>query len=1366
MKKGYALIMCIILTTSIFFIPIPSVALDFNLDSSLSNANASFWGENANDYAGYRVAIAGDVNGDGYDDILIGAWLNDENGANAGQAYLIFGKASGWSMDADLSNADASFWGEHAGDIAGLRVAGAGDVNGDGYDDILISATSNGEGATNAGQTYLILGKASGWAKDTNLSNSNASFWGEHNGDTSGYSIAGAGDVNDDGYDDFLIGAVNNDDGGSNAGQTYLILGKRSGWAMDTNLSKADASFWGENAGDISGIWVDGAGDVNGDGYDDFLISAYYNNDGGTIAGQTYLILGKPSGWTRDTDLSKADASFWGENAGDNSGVSVAGTGDVNGDGYDDFLIGAYKSGDGGSDAGQTYLILGKASGWAMDTDLSKADASFLGEYAGDYSGRSVDGAGDVNGDGYDEILIGAALNSDGGTRAGQTYLILGKPSGWAMDTNLSKADASFWGEVNNDDSGDSVAGAGDVNGDGYDDILIGAWANDDGGSIAGQTYLVFPDSNSKPSSIDSVKAYSDDSFSHETLIASVNDTVFIELKGTDGDSNTNDTALVNVKSSASDRTGFTLRLRETGKNTGTYRGNITIMNRTRDSKGWINASNDETVNVSSLQYPTKYATISIGTRTQMWPLTDNPYALEDTAYNVHYWSNRLSAQWKFKTNASWLTLNATTHNISGTPDNGDVGTYYVTINVSEALWGSVEHNFTLKVNNTRPDITSNNILQAVQDQPYIVNYNSSDDGQGTITYHLQTDTGPWLVLDTGTGVLSGTPGNGDVGQYHVNVSVDDGNGGRDWSNFILTVKNVNDAPVIISDDQLFASEDSLYCGLYYATDIDKGDSLNWYLSTNASSWLKMDQAHGVLSGIPTNDDVGKHWVNVTVKDLAGAFDYHNFILTVNNTNDVPVITSAPITKASAFYMYVYDVNATDVDVGDVLKYSLDIKPENMTIVPTTGLIQWTPSKQQKGPNHVLVNVTDGHSSVKQDFNITVVLPPPIPPQVMLSLPPDGSEVMTTTRVLSWTWKDPDSDTVYFDVYLSKAYIDVETKAVSARVAHAITATNMTTGQLEKGMVYYWTVIPNDGVNLGNCTSGIWSFKAVDTTVHNNPPVIVSMPLRTAEVGKQYQYQVVASDADGDKLTYNLTTRPDGMIIDADVGLIVWIPTDAQVGNQSVAIWVSDGKIKVTQGFNVMVKKKSQPVNSRPVITQMPDTTVKIGDVFNYQVAATDADTSDVLTYKLEGQPIGMTISSDGIISWTPSEDQVGEHTITVNVTDGKDHATAQIKVTVLKKEVPPTHKGSDAMMLGIIAAVVIAVILILVAVIAMRRREAPEVAKVEPKAEESKVSPKVVPSPIKKEPKTEEPQKKKVEPETTAKVKEEIDLDELEDKD
>jgi len=452
----------------------------FEKDTNLSDSKASFLGEGSGDNSGYCVSNAGDVNGDGFDDIIIGAYLNDEGGVDAGKTYLIFGKVSPWSLDYSLSNADASFIGENAGDNSGLSVSGAGDVNKDGYADILIGAWYNDEGNVDTGQTYLILGKANGWKKNTHLSNVEASFIGEGKDAHSGRSVSGTGDVNGDGYDDIIIGAP-----GHSYGITYLILGKQSGWSMDTNLLQANASYNGAS-GEQSGICVSGAGDVNGDDLSDFIIGTY------KASGKSYLIFGKTIGWMMDTEISLANASFIGETYGDYSGVYLSDAGDINGDGYDDILINAPNNDEGGVDTGQTYLILGKASGWALETSLSLADASFIGENTGDLSGHLISDAGDVNGDGYDDILIGAMYNDNGGNNAGITYLILGKATGWTMDTFLVKADASFIGENAGDLSGYSISSAGDVNGDGYYDILIGASQNDDGGSNSGQTYLLF----------------------------------------------------------------------------------------------------------------------------------------------------------------------------------------------------------------------------------------------------------------------------------------------------------------------------------------------------------------------------------------------------------------------------------------------------------------------------------------------------------------------------------------------------------------------------------------------------------------------------------------------------------------------------------------------------------------------------------------------------------------------------------------------------------------------------------------------------------------------------------------------------------
>ena len=398
-----------------------------------------------------------------------------------------------WRLGMDINDASlASFKGETGGDGSGYSVSGVGDVNGDGYDDILISAPyRNG----NIGEVYLIFGNASGWSLDMNLANANASYIGEGGSNSNLMIVSGAGDVNGDGYDDFLIGVPLNKEGGKDslgwgAGQAYLILGKATGWSMDTDLGNVDASFIGEEGGDNAGRSVSCAGDVNGDGYDDILIGAWWSSEGGGWhSGQAYLIFGKPTGWSMDTNLSNSDASFLGFERTEYFGDEVSSAGDVNGDGYDDILIGAFHEGSG--KRGQTYLYLGRSSGWSMDMKKSSANASFYGGEIQDYSGYSVSGAGDVNGDGYDDFLISAHWNDTGGLNAGQAYLFLGKAAGWSGSTDLSDADASFVGKGERKHFGGFLSGAGDVNGDGYDDIVIGAGGNDVILSNADQAYLI-----------------------------------------------------------------------------------------------------------------------------------------------------------------------------------------------------------------------------------------------------------------------------------------------------------------------------------------------------------------------------------------------------------------------------------------------------------------------------------------------------------------------------------------------------------------------------------------------------------------------------------------------------------------------------------------------------------------------------------------------------------------------------------------------------------------------------------------------------------------------------------------------------------
>ena len=189
-------------------------------------------------------------------------------------------------------------------------------------------------------------------------------------------------------------------------------------------------------------------------------------------------------------DLSLADAIFVGEALGDDSGQVVAAAGDVDGDGLGDLLIGAPGSSEADYWAGKTYLLLGATVAVGGVFDLSQADAASLGEGPGNESGASVASAGDVDGDGLSDLLVGAFENDDGGLNAGKSYLLLASSIAAGGTFSLSQADAAWPGEVSGDHSGRSVAPAGDVDGDGFDDLLIGSENNPEGGAEAGKVYL------------------------------------------------------------------------------------------------------------------------------------------------------------------------------------------------------------------------------------------------------------------------------------------------------------------------------------------------------------------------------------------------------------------------------------------------------------------------------------------------------------------------------------------------------------------------------------------------------------------------------------------------------------------------------------------------------------------------------------------------------------------------------------------------------------------------------------------------------------------------------------------------------------
>jgi hypothetical protein len=395
-----------------------------------------------------------------------------ETGADSDDTNGDTGEDTGETEVMDWEQAAATFMEEEFGSGLGLAVAGTAGLLGSGSSLALGSPFGQGDGAS-GGVVHVFSTAERG---ETLASAAGAILLGE-SGSEAGKALAGGVDVNGDGIEDLLVGGYHGADG---AGVTWLVYGPVSG---EHSLSAVGVRIVGQQANDFSGHSVAFAGDVDGDGVQEVLVGAYHRNAGmaGSYEGAAYLVEPVASGIQSLDDAIR----ILGSSAGSEAGYAVAGPGDMDGDGLAEVAIGARYDGTGGEYAGAVYVLAGPVTGI---TTVADADAVWTGEVAGAYAGSAVSRAGDVNGDGLADLLVGSRRQDGVGDSSGAAHLVVG-PLG--SGGSLLDATARLLGINAGDRAGWAVADGGDFNGDGFDDVWIGAPRNSEELRVAGAAYLV-----------------------------------------------------------------------------------------------------------------------------------------------------------------------------------------------------------------------------------------------------------------------------------------------------------------------------------------------------------------------------------------------------------------------------------------------------------------------------------------------------------------------------------------------------------------------------------------------------------------------------------------------------------------------------------------------------------------------------------------------------------------------------------------------------------------------------------------------------------------------------------------------------------
>jgi len=438
----------------------------------LVDADAHLLGTNNLAEAGTSVSAAGDIDGDGMIDILVGAPQDDTAASNSGRAYLVLSSHFVGSDTVLLSDAHRIYQGSEATGRLGYAVEGGVNFGGGPEPDVIIGAYSEDSFEPDDGTVGVFWDGGPASSGPLTMADADVILHGGTDRELAGQALALLDDMDDDGLDELLIGAPHSSLGGSRSGVAYLVLGSTltTGGVIDLGDERR---YYGESGLDKAGQQVRSAGDVDGDGVTDLMVAAPENEAGGAKAGRVYIIYGVDALTYPSLILGDADIRIHGESPHDYAGLGISNGRDVDGDGSPEIILGAPENDAGGDESGRAYLFWGSGLGSSETKVASEADVIFTASEEDGELGLSVSADSDVDADGMHDVIIGVPYSHEGGTDAGAALLFMGEHLSAGGVFSPSDADYNFYGTGSMDHAGYVVKGMGDIDGDGFGDLAV-----------------------------------------------------------------------------------------------------------------------------------------------------------------------------------------------------------------------------------------------------------------------------------------------------------------------------------------------------------------------------------------------------------------------------------------------------------------------------------------------------------------------------------------------------------------------------------------------------------------------------------------------------------------------------------------------------------------------------------------------------------------------------------------------------------------------------------------------------------------------------------------------------------------------------